>query len=291
MAALTRRPRSTWLGLAATGLLAGLGATLSRAGLLGLVVGAVVLAVLLGVPAVLRAGCAPVLGATVALAGLVPSIPTSAPRSVALTTATLLVGLALGASAGRLTTRWRLALLLCVGLSTTLTCLVPGRIGPAAATIAGTRLTASSPDRAHGLHAARVGVRQPSSGRSGTRSDNAALDRSGRTWRHAALRAQRARPGRRRPRPARRGAAGRPAAHYRPTAPPGTRVRRTPAVWAGVVSAAVAFAVHSGFDFLWHIPALPMTVAALVGLVAPVTVHEQPASAEQTHPFQREETR
>ena len=51
-------------------------------------------------------------------------------------------------------------------------------------------------------------------------------------------------------------------------------------VWAGVVSAAVAVAVHSGLDFLWHIPAIPMTVAALVGLVTPVTVHEPPAPAE-----------
>lgn len=291
VAALTRRPRSPWLGLATTGLLVGLGATLSRAGLLSLVVGAVVLAILLGVPAVLRAGCAPVLGATVALAGLVPSIPTSAPRSVAPATATLLVGLALGASAGRLTTRWRLALLLCVGLSTTLTGLVLGRIGRAAATIAGTRATASSPDRAHGLHAAAsVFASHPLTGAGPglARLHWIGPDGLGGTLRYAhneyvqvaadlglvggallvglllatALLLRRAR------------GWGAP-----------------PAVWAGAVSAAVAFAVHSSFDFLWHIPAIPMTVAALVGLVTPVAVHEQPASAEETHPLQREETR
>jgi hypothetical protein len=34
-----------------------------------------------------------------------------------------------------------------------------------------------------------------------------------------------------------------------------------------VVAAAAAFAVHSGFDFVWHLPAIVLTVALLVGLV------------------------
>jgi O-antigen ligase len=40
------------------------------------------------------------------------------------------------------------------------------------------------------------------------------------------------------------------------------------ALWAGAVAAAVAFALHSGFDFIWQVPAIPLTVAALVGLAA-----------------------
>ncbi len=40
-------------------------------------------------------------------------------------------------------------------------------------------------------------------------------------------------------------------------------------VWAGAVAAAAALAVHSGFDFLWHIPAIPLTAAALVGCAVP----------------------
>jgi len=40
-------------------------------------------------------------------------------------------------------------------------------------------------------------------------------------------------------------------------------------IWAGAVAAATALAVHSGFDFLWHIPAIPLTVAALVGCAVP----------------------
>ena len=65
--------------------------------------------------------------------------------------------------------------------------------------------------------------------------------------------------------------------------PPGTLARRDcvpvvahaphrprkGATWAGVVAAVAAFAVHSGFDFVWHLPAIVLTVTLLVGLVLP----------------------
>jgi O-antigen ligase len=38
------------------------------------------------------------------------------------------------------------------------------------------------------------------------------------------------------------------------------------ALWAGVVAACAAAAVHAGFDFVWHVPAVPLMVAALIGL-------------------------
>jgi O-antigen ligase len=41
------------------------------------------------------------------------------------------------------------------------------------------------------------------------------------------------------------------------------------ALWAGVVAAAAAFAVHSGFDFVWHLPAVVLTVLLLVGVILP----------------------
>jgi O-antigen ligase len=50
------------------------------------------------------------------------------------------------------------------------------------------------------------------------------------------------------------------------------------ATWAGVVAAAAAFGVHSGFDFVWHLPAIVLTVALLVGLVLPAP---DPAPAHQ----------
>jgi hypothetical protein len=39
--------------------------------------------------------------------------------------------------------------------------------------------------------------------------------------------------------------------------------------WVGVVAAAAAFAVHSGFDFVWHLPAVVLTVTLLAGVVLP----------------------
>jgi O-antigen ligase len=39
------------------------------------------------------------------------------------------------------------------------------------------------------------------------------------------------------------------------------------AAWAGVVAATAAFAVHSGFDFVWHLPAVVLAVMLLVGAV------------------------
>jgi hypothetical protein len=37
------------------------------------------------------------------------------------------------------------------------------------------------------------------------------------------------------------------------------------AALAVVAEALAAFAVHSAFDFMWHVPVVPIVVAALVG--------------------------
>jgi O-antigen ligase len=50
-----------------------------------------------------------------------------------------------------------------------------------------------------------------------------------------------------------------------------------PGVWAGAVTALAAFAVHSGFDFLWHIAVLPLAGALFVGLAGPA-ISEEPRS-------------
>jgi O-antigen ligase len=44
---------------------------------------------------------------------------------------------------------------------------------------------------------------------------------------------------------------------------------RAGAAWAGTVPAAAAFAVHSGLDFVWHLPAIVLTVTLLAGAVLP----------------------
>ncbi len=50
----------------------------------------------------------------------------------------------------------------------------------------------------------------------------------------------------------------------------------SPEIWAGAVAGLVALPVHSAFDFLWHIPVIPLVGGLLVG----VTLHQR---AEPTH--------
>ncbi|MBV9822917.1 MAG: O-antigen ligase family protein, partial [Actinobacteria bacterium] len=93
----TRQPGRRWPdALVSTALLTGLGATFSRGGLLAAVAGFVALAVLLGPRRVLAAGSAPVLGATVAVAGLLPGLATTAPPKLAVAAGALAAGLAAG---------------------------------------------------------------------------------------------------------------------------------------------------------------------------------------------------
>ena len=50
------------------------------------------------------------------------------------------------------------------------------------------------------------------------------------------------------------------------------RARRLPhraGIRAGAIAALAAFAVHSGFDFLWHIAVLPLAGSLLIGLAGP----------------------
>ena len=49
----------------------------------------------------------------------------------------------------------------------------------------------------------------------------------------------------------------------------------SPQLWAGVAAGLVALAVHSGLDFLWHIPAIPVVGALLVSLITPITVAQR----------------
>ena len=69
--------------------------------------------------------------------------------------------------------------------------------------------------------------------------------------------------------------------------------RRGDALWAGSIAALTAFAVHSGLDFLWHIAVLPLLAGLLTGLAAndrgrPAgPSEEQPISAPRRKEFQR----
>lgn len=48
-----------------------------------------------------------------------------------------------------------------------------------------------------------------------------------------------------------------------------------PAAWWGIAAGLTALAVHSSFDFLWHVPAIPLLGAALVAAAAQSTSKEE----------------
>jgi hypothetical protein len=270
LARLVDAPGSLPLALAATGLLAGAAATLSRAAALALAVGLVVLAGLRGPRRTARAALGPCLGALVVLVGLVPSMPAAGPARPALALAGLAAGLGLAAVLSRL--RAVAAVALVVG-GLLLGCLaaaaVAGQVGDSARLVAETRITLASPDRSGAVGAAlRVAAAHPLTGAGPGQADLRSRGADGgiRIFGYAHNEyAQVA---------AELGLVGlvllaillvalarllwRACAAGPPVAG-----------WAGVVAATAAFAVHSGFDFVWHLPAVVLTVTLLAGAIVP----------------------
>jgi O-Antigen ligase len=284
LARLVGQPRCLPLALAATGLLVGLGATVSRAGALALVVGLIVLAWLRGPRKTARAAIGPGAGALLALVCLVPSMPAASPPRPALALAGLAAGLTVAAIVARLD-RWStVALLLGGALVGGITALIViggiGGAGQAVGTVAGARVNLASPDRADAQRAAlQVAVERPFTGAGPGQADlrwegrdgvtrffvyahneylqiAAELGLVGLTLLGALL-----------------VALARLLWSTRATSSSG-------AVWAGVVAATAAFAVQSSFDFVWHLPAVLLTVLLLAGLVLPA-----PRSADAREPF------
>jgi O-antigen ligase len=56
------------------------------------------------------------------------------------------------------------------------------------------------------------------------------------------------------------------------------------ALQAGAIAGLACFALQSGFDFLWHVPVVPMLAAAAVGLAA-----VPPSGDEVSQPTQQQE--
>jgi hypothetical protein len=286
VALLTERGRSLPLGLAATGLLIGVGATLSRAGLFGLAAGAVILAALVGVRAVVKVAVGPAVGAAVALSALVPSMPAASAASPELAAIGLLVGLAIGAGLPFLARRSAVGVVSGVALTgaLALSALGPGHFVDAADKVTNVRLTFASADRLHGARAALgTFVDHPFTGAGPGMGE---LQWTGPDGVRGTLRyahneyAQLA---------AELGVVGVVllAAVLVGLALLLWQAHRTcgsRALWAGVAAGTSAFVVHSGLDFIWHIPAIPLLVAALVGLVIPPPTSEPATSTDQ--PFQ-----
>ena len=279
-------PRSVPLALAATGLLAGLGATMSRAGAFALAVGLLVLAGLRGPGVTARAAAGPLAGAVVALACLLPSVPAASPPRPALALAGLCAGLSLAAVVARLQ-RWpAVALLLGGALAAGLALLATGGgVGGAAQTVAEARINLASPDRTGALHAAlRVVAEHPVAGAGPGRADLRWEGQDDVTQVFAYAHNEYVQVA------ADLGLVGlvllavlwvalaRLLWSARATGPAGT-------TWAGAAAAAAGFAVHSGFDFVWHLPAIVLTVTLLVGVVLPAPdtadVHQSSLTARE----------
>ena len=266
---LVATPRSVPLALAATGLLAGFAATLSRAGALAFVVGLVVLAALLGPRATARVTVGPFAGALVVLIALLPSMPTSHPPQPALAGAGLAAGLAVGALAARVQPWPAVALLVGGALAAGLALLVGSGPGGSAGTVAGARANLASPDRTGALHAAfRILAQHPLTGAGPGHADLRWKGQGRGSQVFAYVHNEYAQAA------AEFGLVGLvllavllvAVAGLLWSARPSGRARAT---WAGVVAATLAFAVHSGFDFVWHLPAIVLTVTLLVGAVIP----------------------
>jgi O-Antigen ligase len=282
---LVGTPRSAPLAVAAAGLLAGLAATMSRAGALALVVGLLVMAGLLGFRATVRAAAGPVAGALVAALCLLPSMPARSSPQPVLAVVGLLAGLALTVVISRLRRRAAMVLLGGVLLAGTAGLLVAGGVGPAARAVAEARANLASPDRTDALHAAlRLVAQHPLTG---TGSGHADL-----RWKEPDHGAQRFAYAHNEylQITAELGLVGlallailllaiaRSLWRARPTSPGGPRT-----TWVGVVAAAMAFAVHSGFDFVWHLPAIVITITLLVGLVLPTPTASSNQPSIRTH--------
>jgi len=150
-------PRLVWSG-AAYLLLVGIGASLSRGGFLGLLVGIVVLGVLRG-PRLLARLLPAVVGAVAALVCLAPAVPVGSSPHVLLATAGLVVGA--GVSAWTALSSPRLRVGAAVAGAAAFGVLVAGAsIGHVAREIAHTRASAASSDRAHEWAAALDLARQ-----------------------------------------------------------------------------------------------------------------------------------
>jgi O-antigen ligase len=259
-------------------LLVGVGATLSRGGALALAVGAAVLATLLGPGRTLRAAGPPTLGAVVALAGLVPSMPASSPPRPALAAAALVAGVTVAVGASHLRSR-QLTLALAVAVVAACAVLaVGGRGGDAAPTVTSARLTIASPDRAAAARAAlRIAAGRPLTGTGPNRAVLTWVQDSRRvTSRYAHNEYLQVL--------AELGFVGLALLvvlvaslawtvwRGRPEAP-------STAVWAGAAAGLAALAVHSALDFLWHLPAIPLAGAVLAGLACrpPSTRKEEPS--------------
>jgi hypothetical protein len=265
---LMARPRDGAQAVMTAAMLVGAVATLSRAGAVALVSGALVLVVLSGPRRVLSAAAAPVLGTLIAVAGMSGSLPLASAPGRPVAVVAMAAGLAAAAAATRLEARPRVGVLAAVvALGVGALVGMHGQWSSLSSVLA-VRVEAGSSPRVHVAEAAlRQVVAHPTAGVGPAASpvtwpgaDGSvqamrylhdeylevllALGATGLALLLALLGAAAATLRR----AYRRGAGS--------------------ALAAAVSAALAAAAVHAAFDFVWHVPVLPLLLAALLGLVA-----------------------
>lgn len=272
---MTDSPSPTWWSEAAFMLLVGLGSSLSRGGVLGLVVGMVVLTCLRGVRRLVRLA-PPVIGALVALAGLAPGVPVGSARHVVLAVVGAAVGTAVAAGTSAFTGR-RLGagILATVALGAAVAVVASGHV---LGTIARTRASPSSSDRAHewaaafdvarhhlvlGVGTARVLLQWSVDGQTftATFAHNEYLQllvQDGIIGLAVLV-------------------AGLVLVFVRLA-----RLRHRPTAWSaeGGIAGLAAVLVQSALDFLWHIPVIPVLLAVVLALA----MTPEPAAAAGSSP-------
>jgi O-antigen ligase len=260
-------------------LIVGLGATLSRGGVIALLVGLVVLAMLAGVRATARLVAPPVLGAVVAVAALAPSFPTTAQPHPVLALGGLVAGLLITLGVPRLPDRIRPAALVAGFAAALIAVGLLAASGRDLGVLTESRATLASPTRLESARAALrlvadhpfIGVGPGRATLTWTTADGQVL--TGRYVHNEYLQVL-----------VDLGVVGLIllllllAAIVFVVRRGRTGVR--PAVlWSGAAAALIALLVHSGLDFLWQLPVVPLTGALLVGMAAP---HSDTAAANSS---------
>jgi O-antigen ligase len=225
----------------------------------------------------------PLAGALVALACLLPSMAAAGPARPALALGGLCAGLALAAMVARLQHWPALALLGVLLVAGALGLLATGAVGGAAQTVAEARVNLASPDRSGALHAGLQLVAQHPL--TGTGPGQAHLRWKGQghgTQLYAYVHNEYIQLA------AELGVVGVVLLAALVVAIAGLLWRaraagRAGATWAGAVAAAAAFVIHSGFDFVWHLPAIVLTVTLVVAAALPAP--DTAAAQQPSIPF------
>jgi hypothetical protein len=282
IAFLVARPRSLLRAATTYLLLVGLGATLSRAGLVAFLAGLLVLCVFAEVRAVARQAIPPVLGAAVAVAGLAPSVPVAAEPHPVLALSALVAGLVIAVCLTRLPDRIRPVALL-AGVTVAGAAIVTQIWATQGmAVLNASRATPASPTRTESARAAfrlvadrpLVGVGPGRASFTWTLPDGRVV--TGRYAHNEYLQVL-----------VELGALGFALlvcvlVAVAVTVRRGRAVASSPLLWAGATAGLAALLVHSGFDFLWQLPVVPLTGALLAGLAGPTipTIPTNPGAME-----------